>query len=1440
MKRIKLFALFLLCWISSVAFGQISSQSTILHDAQRLVVDAGTHVEGFTYQHEQDTRLTPDSYRPADWQWENSPNDVFYQFTLENPMVVLVEITTSLGAGTGVAYCLKEDSITGSLTPIPLEKGFFFSLPVQSAYLRSGTYYMVAEGPVDNNGVAINGAMTTTIACIPNRCEVYLGAFSTNIEQTLTGDTRGTTSEHGDPSRNDVYYSFDLKHPMKLSVSLNSSSDLSNVNLYLLNKENNEVVSSTVGSLSVEKLLWGKYYLMVEGQELDGMFSVDFKLEPQERCIDLGKVSGTKTFSESFDTTNSENRFGLSTNEIFYKLQLTRDMDISISNRYSIIAERFGTAIYLLDADENIIKSTQDGRLGLKVESLSAGTYYIVSEGKTFNMNILTEISIINQKIDPDMDNYNYIMTRTYTMPGGTASHDKIDYFDGLGRPATSILMGASPSGQDIVTHQDYDDLGRPSREWLPRVSGYLNGKYFTPTEFESLPSDIYDNDTHPYSMPVYEASPMNRVVEQYGPGQDWYNKGASVSTAHKTNVLGDAVLNCKLYAVGGTSQNPTLRQTGNYATGQLYVTEMKDEDENTTYEFKDKLGHVLLTRQMKENVAHDTYYVYDDFGNKCFILPPRIQDEGITQAKLDELAYQYRYDARNRQIAKKLPGAGWNYYVYDKANRLIFSQDSIHRAKGEWMFTIPDVYGRVVLTGICKNPISVTNKFVKVSYSSTGGYKGYLIQVDGFTRALGTSIIILSANYYDNYDFRGASATGIPSASTEYVKEPGYATQYVNNPKLLTGTLTAQLNADGTPSFTYLYSVIYYDYYGRVVQTRSNSPLIDGIDEEYLAYNFVGNLAHRKHVHQAAEKTPQTEIYQYEYDHAGRLLTTTHKLNTGAEVTLVNNAYDELGRLKTNKQNGNDNLKTDYEYNVRSWTKSITNPLFSQMLYYNDKRGSGVLNTPAYNGNVSGMDWTEGKGYNFTYDHLSRLTRADYLENNIGSSKYNTSYSYDKHGNILSLSRNDNQSVAVDNLTFTYQGNQLMRTDDTGTDSTIADSMDFKDGENTGSDYAYDGNGNLNKDLNKNITNIEYNVLNLPSTVTFGDGNSVSYVYAADGRKLQTVHTINEITTTTDYVGNMIYENGTLKRILVDGGYYENGEYNFYIQDHLGNNRVVVDEDGMVEEWNDYYPFGGLMASTTISVQDYKYNGKELDRKGGLDWSDYGARFYDAVLGRWLMVDPSAEKYYRWSPYVFCKNNPVNRIDLDGKDDYTMNSGGRLFRTVIKGSTSDRLMSTRPGVDPITVSDQELLSGMYALQDGKSGGLETYNSTSNLEDATAVFKFGADNTSAEWKLDIYNDKGNKTAIIGTSGKEGSVFSDMQGELNVKGEKVVDMHSHPYNAKASDQDMKNLKIKTGAIYHRDSQTLFFYNSKDSQISNEVYKIDTSKTLLDQLNDKFMK
>ncbi|WP_367279877.1 RHS repeat-associated core domain-containing protein [Bacteroides sp.] len=187
-------------------------------------------------------------------------------------------------------------------------------------------------------------------------------------------------------------------------------------------------------------------------------------------------------------------------------------------------------------------------------------------------------------------------------------------------------------------------------------------------------------------------------------------------------------------------------------------------------------------------------------------------------------------------------------------------------------------------------------------------------------------------------------------------------------------------------------------------------------------------------------------------------------------------------------------------------------------------------------------------------------------------------------------------------------------------------------------------------KDLNKYISNIGYNVLNLPNLVSFTGGNGVLYEYAANGTKLRTVHKTGATTLTTDYCGNAVYENGVLKMLLNEAGYVScpDKKVHFYLRDHQGNTRVVADKDGNVEETNAYYPFGGTFTSTA-SVQPYKYNGKELDQKNGLNWLDYGARHYDAAIGRWHMVDMRAEKYKAMSPYNYCNNNSINYVDLKG-----------------------------------------------------------------------------------------------------------------------------------------------------------------------------------------------
>ena len=151
---------------------------------------------------------------------------------------------------------------------------------------------------------------------------------------------------------------------------------------------------------------------------------------------------------------------------------------------------------------------------------------------------------------------------------------------------------------------------------------------------------------------------------------------------------------------------------------------------------------------------------------------------------------------------------------------------------------------------------------------------------------------------------------------------------------------------------------------------------------------------------------------------------------------------------------------------------------------------------------------------------------------------------------------------------------------------------------------------------------------LNLPSQITFSDGNTITYLYGANGTKLRTAHKIGSVTITTYYCDNVIYESGTAKLLSSEVGYISlnDKKYHYYLQDHQGNNRMVVDQNGNVEETNNYYAFRGMFASIG-KIQPYKYNDKEFDGKKGLNWYDYGARHYDAALGRFMAVDPMAEK---------------------------------------------------------------------------------------------------------------------------------------------------------------------------------------------------------------------
>ncbi|GAA6364101.1 hypothetical protein I1700191I7_10830 [Bacteroides ovatus] len=832
----------------------------------------------------------------------------------------------------------------------------------------------------------------------------------------------------------------------------------------------------------------------------------------------------------------------------------------------------------------------------------------------------------------------NYISTRTYTSPDHSGCREQVVYFDGLGRPSQTVDCGITPDRKDLVSLQEYDDQGRKLRTWLPAKSAG-NGNYMTLSSLQSGASSLAGGDVRPYLQTTYEASPLNRPVAQHGAGEAWAEHPVSYQYI---------------------TRNPRSFPSSYYMTpsGNFLGVCTTDEDGNQAYEFKDGFGRTILAGRMDGPDPCFAYYEYDNHDDLVNVYPPFVtyyqmnEPEGPYQT---QSSYSYHYDFLHRCVYKKLPERDAIYYIYDHGDHQVLSQDGEQRVRGEWAFSLSDELNRPVLTGICHNSyyyadFPLCEIDVKARRDDTGtAFHGYILENIPLTNP-----VVYTVNYYDDYSFIGKH--GVPT-SLNYVTPPsGYGTCYTESSKgLLTGTVTARLDATGVTGYDY--AAFYYDERGRIIQSRATNHM-GGIEEEYVAYSFTGDPLKRQHVHTATGYSTQTEVCTYEYDHAGRLLTTKHKLNTNEEVTLVENTYDDLGRIKSSKRHGNSALTTDYTYNVRSWMKTLTtDTLFNQTLHYNDSYGGSRA---CYNGNISAMSWkaagdTGVHGYRFSYDEMSRLTAAGYLWNGSPSANYDTSYTYNRQSNLTSLRRNGRTGTSsyglIDDLTLTLDGNWLTRVDDAATSSAYNNGFEFKDAVKQDNEYTYDKNGNMTKDLNKKITDIQYNCLNSPSKVTFQDDSTITYTYAVNGTKLRTVHTIGDTTSTTDYCGNVIYENGAQKLLLTDAGHItlSDKKYHYYLQDHQGNNRVVVDQTGQKEEVNHYYPFGGTFASAEKSIQPYKYNGKELDTKNGLNWYDYGARYYDVAIGRWNAVDPMAEMYYSWSPYAYCVDSPTNYVDPTG-----------------------------------------------------------------------------------------------------------------------------------------------------------------------------------------------
>jgi RHS repeat-associated protein len=592
----------------------------------------------------------------------------------------------------------------------------------------------------------------------------------------------------------------------------------------------------------------------------------------------------------------------------------------------------------------------------------------------------------------------------------------------------------------------------------------------------------------------------------------------------------------------------------------------------------------------------------------------------------------------------KKVPGAGEVYMVYDARDRLVMIQDAKLRANSYWLVTKYDDLDRPAETGILYSSTPFNTHLL-----SAGTNINYPSTASAFEQ--------LTVTHYDNYN-------GLPAGLSDYITTwDGYfsATDNINWPypqmplksMATKGMVTwTQTKIEGTSS--YINTVIYYDAKGRIIQLQSTN-IAGGINVTTTQYSWAGQplLSVQKLDKPGTNAQTIVALTKFTYDDLGRLLksekaVSSTLVNGGAMPafkTIAENQYDKLGQLKKKvlapafAGGGLENL--NYEYNIRGWMLGMnrdyakdaaTANYFGFDLGY-DKMNNGIIggqtySTPQYNGNIEGMVWKsrgdgEKRKYDFVYDAVNRLLRADFKQytggsfNQLAGVNYdiimgdgtNTGTAYDNNGNIKRMQQwgfKITGSAKIDDLTYLYKNfsNRLAKVTESATGGTPAGSAagtglgDFKDGTNTGDDYDYDTNGNLSYDNNKSISSITYNHLNLPVVITVTGKGTVTYTYDAAGNKLQKTTVDNTVVpskvTNTQYIGGAVFENdvlqflgheeGRIRYSLPVGGAGGGLQYDYMLKDHLGNVRMMLTE----EQQQDKYPVASMEDVKISTEQNY------------------------------------------------------------------------------------------------------------------------------------------------------------------------------------------------------------------------------------------------------------
>ena len=899
----------------------------------------------------------------------------------------------------------------------------------------------------------------------------------------------------------------------------------------------------------------------------------------------------------------------------------------------------------------------------------------------------------------------NFVRCDTYLDSLGRHRTVAVQWFDGLGRPTVSATDGLGTDGTVARGLREHDALGRTVREWLPGINSQGGVLEYSGAEaVRGLSVACHGGDSVPFTSYAHDA--YGRTVSVRGPGQEWDGRHTAVEHGFNT-AEGRQVKRYRIGAGGG------LEEGGVWAAGTLRREKTTDEDGRTLEAFTDPWGRRILERRAGGN---DTYFAYDGAGQLRFVLTPMMQEDW----NVERHAYEYRYDSRGRCVWKRVPGCATTEYWYDNADRVVCERGGALRESGRVRFTLYDRLGRTAVTGTCTNaPESITDSRVEwmpaEGICNTGYWNRCTDRLD--------SIELEKAVWYDNYIFLEFYAFGgcphttrMKGGNTEHAK--GHATgtmtatsggEYVYSVSYYTEKgeeCDRRVSLPGGRLLTVRTGYTFTGKPARVAETVEWTERESGADtakrdSAVTEYGYSERNGALLTVDISRNGTDAVRTSKLDYDSFGRVAgNTLHRL-----AGKIENTWNIRGWLTAT---GGASYRETLHYN---------NPTDGAEAVWGGDI-SGTVDEYAQGPAEKGWDIPNTLTTGYRYDALGRMTES--VPDDAAHS-HAEKVTYDANGNITTLKRWGMYAPAyyslVDDLAYRYDGNRLIGITERAPDAPYENAFGFRKGGGEGESYEYNSDGALTRDPYKGVS-VSYSRRGTPERAKFDSGSFTDWEYTADGVRLGTWwHTAvtgargfaaeaegtqaetqaqskpeaataeqgtdteaagtaqpspqvtpiyGYVENSREFAGNYVFEDGKLSKYLFDGGYIDiasgqnTAAYRFYVRDHLGSVRVVLDDDGNVLQQLYYHPFGGVWgdAGTNIGLQPWKYSGKEYDHRDGLDLYDYGARLYDPAAVRWTSPDPLCEKYYHISPYAFCNNNPIRYVDPDGRDVFYSSEG--------------------------------------------------------------------------------------------------------------------------------------------------------------------------------------